>query len=80
MIPEKLHSMTANHPRGIQPKINDEGEVKDTPFMQELELKVGARVMLTYNVDTMDGLSNGTCGNVAGFVFSRDDCKEVLKV
>ena len=75
MIPERLHSMTASHPRGIRPHINDEGEVGSSGFMQVLELKVGARVMLINNVDTMDGLSNGTCGNVVGFVLSRDESK-----
>ena len=72
--------MDAIHPKGVRQKCNDEGEVANTSFMQKLELKEGARVMLTYNVDTMDGLSNGACGKVVGFGVSRDERKEVMKV
>ena len=35
--------------------IGKSGTIKDTPFQAELRLKVGANVMLTYNVDTADG-------------------------
>ena len=31
-------------------------------------LKKGARVQLTYNIDTLDCLTNGTCGEVINFV------------
>ena len=30
--------------------------------MQTLRLKLGAKVMITYNMDTSDGLTNGTTG------------------
>ena len=80
MIPEKLQTMRAIHPRGIKVQSNEEGEVANTPFLQELQLKVGARIMLTYNVDTIDGLSNGTCGTVVGFVWSQGDNPEIIKV
>ena len=35
------------------------GTVQKTPFQMELRVKIGAKVMLTYNVDTSDGLTNG---------------------
>ena len=41
--------------------------VKDTPFQDKLCLKVGAKVMLTYNVNTNDGLTNGARGEILGF-------------
>ena len=34
-------------------------------------MKVGARVMLTFNIDTCDSLTNGTFGEVLGFEFDN---------
>ena len=58
-----------NHPfkAGYDPKEGKNGEVLQTPFMKKLCLKENARVMLTYNIDVPDGLSNGTTGVVRGF-------------
>ena len=46
------------------------GKVNDTSFDFQLELKVGARVMLIHNLDVVDGLINGTTGCVRGFIRS----------
>ena len=50
------------------PSIGKKGNVKDTPFLQRLELKKGSRVQLTYNIDTQDCLTNGARGEVIDFV------------
>ena len=42
------------------------GTVQKTPFQMELRVKIGAKVMLTYNVDTSDGLTNGARGDLVG--------------
>ena len=49
------------------PPISDDGRVGRTAFMNELELKKDARVMMIHNVDVSDRLSNGTLGEILGF-------------
>ena len=58
------------HPiiKNFQPPIGSKGNIKDTPFLKRLVLKKGARVQLTYNIDGLDCLTNGTCGEVINFV------------
>ena len=43
------------------------GTVDKTQFRNKLELKIGARVSLVFNVNIMDNLVNGALGQVVGF-------------
>ena len=68
------------HPtiKNYKPLIDNKGMVKGTPLLQSLNLKVGSRVMLTYNIDTLDCLTNGTRGEVIGFV--RNERGKILSI
>ena len=78
MIFEALnfHSTIKNY----KPPIGNKGNVKDTPFLQILQLKIGARIQLTYNIDTLDCLTNGTRGEVIDFVMNNAGHVETIMI
>jgi len=51
----------------FKPQVDNTGAIKGTQLQKTLRFKIGANVMLTANVDTMDCLTNGTFGVVVGF-------------
>ena len=59
-------------PEGVNEHIDKSGRILSTPFLNKLILKIGARIMLTYNIDTKDGLTNGTFGTVHSFEKDAD--------
>ena len=65
----------------FKPPISKNGTIKDTPFQANLVFKIGAKIMLTYNVNTADGLVNGSRGEIIGVLrnVSGDIAKLVIK-
>ena len=55
--------------RNINPITDASGAIRNTPLQKILKLKIGARIMLTHNIDTCDSLTNGTFGEVIGLEF-----------
>ena len=53
--------------------------VNETPFMDQLPLREGAKIMLIYNIDTSDGLTNGTTGTVIGFIKSDGEPAQISR-
>ena len=66
------HNNLPNYCPKIHPK---KRTVADTPYLQTLRLKVGARVILTVNLDIRDSLSNGSIGTLMAII--RDVNSEV---
>ena len=63
-----MHKTIRKH----KPSVTNAGTIKNTPLQSVLKLKVGARVMLTYNLDTSDGLTNGALGELTGYDISPE--------
>ena len=65
---EVMEAINRNtYQKNFTPKVGTDGNINKIPFKQTLRLKKGAKAMITFNVDTPDGLTNGTTGVVAGF-------------
>ena len=64
----------------VNPKTSNDGSIFNTPLQKVLRLKVGAKVMLTYNVDVMDCLTNGAMGEVINFLYDEKGCAHTILV
>ena len=64
--------------KSFRAKIGKDGRVGESPFLNELKLKVGARTMLTFNVATHDKLINGSMGKVTGFRKHKGKIEDIL--
>lgn len=61
------------HAKQHKPYIDPElGTIDGTSFLKRLELKVGARVMLTFNVSVIDSLTNGAIGTLIDVVYQEN--------
>lgn len=68
-VPSQLESHEATNilPPGYKVYVDpNKGTIGNTQFLQVLNIKVGARVTLTYNVNVVDDLVNGSYGTVVG--------------
>ena len=61
-----------NKLKQFKPRTDPSGAISGTPLQKTIKMKVGAKVMLTYNIDTCDCLTNGSFGEIVGFNFNTD--------
>ena len=68
-LPSSLASINSvkMFPKGRKPKITKAGTIENRQIMDVLDLKVGARCLLTSNLNTVDELVNGAAGTIVGF-------------
>ena len=59
------HATQAKYKPYINPK---DGTIASTSFIDILRIKVGAKLMIIYNIDTPDGLTNGQMGELVSFI------------
>ena len=65
--------------KNFTPPVSKTGAINNTPFQAKLVLKIGAKIMLTYNIDTADGLTNGSMGELIGVLKNEsDDIKKLV--
>ena len=74
----KLQSIKAEIPKGKKPHITDWGTIDDTPYLEYLELKKGANVIMVNNIDVSDGLVNGVTGKVLDYVWRNINGKSEI--
>ena len=67
-----------NTVKNFKPPISKTGAINNTPFQAKLKLKIGAKIMLTYNINTADGLTNGSRGELMGVL--RNEQSEITKL
>ena len=71
-LPGTLHCLEATHfhktIKDYRPLPDKDGTIKNTGFFDKLYLKIGSEVMVIYNLDTSDGLTNGAAGIVRAFL------------
>ena len=63
-------------PEGYKATKTTDGRIGNTQFFDKLKIKLGARIALTWNLNTVDGLVNGSCGTIVGIEWSSKLSKD----
>ena len=80
-LPAPLVSIRAVQalPRGVKSTTDPErGTIGKTQFMENLRIKIGARVTVIFNVNVIDDLVNGSYGRVIGIKKTKEG-KKIIK-
>ena len=72
MISLKAYNINSNQ-KEFKPKIDDkDGTVGSTNFKDLLQLKKEAKIIMIFNVDTSDGLTNGQLGKLVDVIWTKE--------
>ena len=66
------------YPKGRKPKIRKAGTIENRPIMDNLKLKVGARCLLTSNLNTVDELVNGAAGRIVALETKNEGIDSII--
>ena len=77
---EVINAIVTSETRSkFEPKLDNKGDIRGTALPPKLYLKKGCRVMVTYNLDVCDGITNGSQGTVIDFVRNKKgEIKHIL--
>ena len=79
LLSTPLLEIEANYPPKFKPKPTKNGTIaKKSQFRHILTIKDGARVMMIYNIDTIDGLVNGSLGNIVGIEEKNGEVQYII--
>ena len=66
--------------KNFKPKVDEkDGTIGSTSFQQRIFLKIGAKIMIIHNIDTIDSLTNGQIGTLEDTIKSEEGNVEKLK-
>ena len=68
------------YPKGRKPTFSSGGRIEDLNVLNILKVKLGARVVMVYNVNTIDDLVNGSTGTIIGLEFNSEKELECIIV
>ena len=71
-----------HHPtqKNYRPKIEPDGSVGKTGFLNELKLRIGCKLMIIANIATADGLCNGQLGTLVDFIYTKRGAVDKLVI
>ena len=78
LLTTPLFEIKANYPPKFKPKLTDYGTIVGTQIRPILNIKVGARIMMIFNIDTIDGLVNGSLGNIVGIEEKNGEVQYII--
>ena len=66
------------YPKGRKPMIQKDGRIENRNILDVLKIKVGARCVLTVNLNTVDDLVNGATGSIVGVEYKENNLNCII--
>ena len=66
------------YPKGRKPWIQKDGRIENRNVLDVLKIKVGARCILTVNLDTVDDLVNGATGTIIAVEYKDNNLNCII--